>query len=417
MTPEELKAQNDFLETVKTQVNGLISSKFGDTLPADVASLKADLAKTSSKDELAALKTQLEEIGLSVKGITEKEANPVQKDFVSAFKDAYTEKKSEIDTIISKGGKQSGPLIFNVKSAVTMGDFNTIEAVGSDSHYSLTSNTGIISVLRKRILSYLSAVSVGGISVDRPYAMWIEELDEQGAPIFIGEGDDKIQLSVRYEEREKKAKKIGVYGKVTTEMLRYLPQLISYIQNNLVKRMDIKTEDGLFFGDDNGDNLAGINEYATAFDGDALAGTIFEPNDYDVIRAVALQSQNAFGNPNAIFVHPTVIARMDLSKSLEGVYLMPPFKSADGSVIGGMRIIPTNAIGEDQFFGGDLSVVHVGFTDQSSIQVGLDGNDFTKNLKTILVEQELVQFVSANDTQVLIKGTFAAAKLILSIPS
>ncbi len=416
MTPEE-KAQAEFLEAVKTQVNELISKKFGDKLPEDVASLKADIAKTSSKDELAALKTQLEEIGLAVKGITEQEANPVQKDFVSAFKDAYAEKKAEIDAIVSKSGKQSGPLIFNVKAAVTMGDFNTIEAVGSDSHYSLTSNTGIISVLRKRILSYLSAVSVGGISVNRPYAMWIEELDEQGAPIFIGEGDDKIQLSVRYEEREKKAKKIGVYGKVTTEMLRYLPQLISYIQNNLVKRMDIKTEDGLFFGDDTGDNLAGIEGYATAFDGDALAGDIFEPNDYDVIRAVALQSQNAFGNPNAIFVHPTVIARMDLSKSLEGVYLMPPFKSADGSVIGGMRIIPTNAIGEDQFFGGDLSVVHVGFTDQSSIQVGLDGNDFTKNLKTILVEQELVQFVSANDTQVLIKGTFAAAKLILSIPS
>jgi hypothetical protein len=65
------------------------------------------------------------------------------------------------------------------------------------------------------------------------------------------------------------------------------------------------------------------------------------------------------------------------------------------------------------FFGGDLSVINVGFTGNMTIQIGLDGNDFTNNKKTILVEQELVQFVSANDTQVLVKGTFAAGKAVL----
>jgi hypothetical protein len=36
-------------------------------------------------------------------------------------------------------------------------------------------------------------------------------------------------------------------------------------------------------------------------------------------------------------------------------------------------------------------------------------NDFSKNLKTIRAEQALVQFVSANDTQVLVKGVMADA--------
>jgi hypothetical protein len=48
-----------------------------------------------------------------------------------------------------------------------------------------------------------------------------------------------------------------------------------------------------------------------------------------------------------------------------------------------------------------------------TMQIGLDGNDFTNNVKTILVEQRLVQFVSANDTQVLVKGTFAVAKGVI----
>jgi hypothetical protein len=70
-------------------------------------------------------------------------------------------------------------------------------------------------------------------------------------------------------------------------------------------------------------------------------------------------------------------------------------------------------LGGNDFVGGDLSVINVRFRNGMRIQIGLDGNDFTNNLKTILLEQRLVQFVSANDTQVLVKGTFTAAIALL----
>lgn len=337
------------------------------------------------------------------------------KSFAEALKDAYNEKGEEIKGILERGGKQNGPLVLNVKAAVTMGDYNTIEAVGSASHYSLTTNTGIISKIRSRILKYLQNVNVGRVAVERPYAMWIEELDEQGTPIFIGEGDPKTQLSVRYEEREKKAKKIGVYGKVTTEMLRYLPQLISYIQGNLVKRMDLKTEDQLFAGDDTGNNLAGIDGYATAFS--AGGASIDFANEFDVLNAIATQVELAFGVSSHVFVNPRTMQAMKGIKSTTGEPLYKEYMDILGSgdmVVAGQKIVSTPAVAAGSFIGGDLSVVHVGFTDNASIQIGLDGNDFTNNKKTILVEQELVQFVSANDTQCLVKGTFAAAKEALA---
>lgn len=338
-----------------------------------------------------------------------------RKSFAEALKDAYNEKAEEIKGILNSGGKQNGPLILNVKAAVTMGDYNTIEAVGSASHYTLTTNTGIISKIRSRILKYLSNVNVGRVAVERPYAMWIEELDEQGTPIFIGEGDAKTQLSVRYEEREKKARKIGVYGKVTTEMLRYLPQLISYIQGNLVKRMDLKTEDQLFAGDDTGNNLAGLDGYATAFS--AGGASIDFANEFDVLNAIATQVELAFGVSSHVFVNPRTMQAMKGIKSTTGEPLYKEYMDILGSgdmVVAGQKIISTPAVAAGSFVGGDLSVVHVGFTDNASIQIGLDGNDFTNNKKTILVEQELVQFVSANDTQCLVKGTFAAAKEALA---
>lgn len=339
------------------------------------------------------------------------------KSFAEALKDAYNEKGEEIKGILERGGKQNGPLVLNVKAAVTMGDYNTIEAAGSASHYSLTTNTGIISKIRSRILKYLQNVNVGRVAVERPYAMWIEELDEQGTPIFIGEGDAKTQLSVRYEEREKKARKIGVYGKVTTEMLRYLPQLISYIQGNLVKRMDLKTEDQLFAGDDTGNNLAGIDGYATAFAAGGALHTIAYANEFDVLNAIATQVELAYGVSSHVFVNPRTMQKMKSIKSTTGEPLYKEYMDILGSgdmVVAGQKIVSTPAVAEGSFVGGDLSVVHVGFTDNASIQIGLDGNDFTNNKKTILVEQELVQFVSANDTQCLVKGTFAAAAFALS---
>jgi hypothetical protein len=65
------------------------------------------------------------------------------------------------------------------------------------------------------------------------------------------------------------------------------------------------------------------------------------------------------------------------------------------------------------FIGGDLSVVNVLFRQGMRVQIGLDGNDFINNKKTILLEQRLVQFVSANDAQTIIKGSFATAKALL----
>jgi hypothetical protein len=169
--------------------------------------------------------------------------------------------------------------------------------------------------------------------------------------------------------------------------------------------------------------LKGLIPYATAFDGGVgvaggtgLVALVQEPNEYDVIRALALQVENSYGIPSKVFVTPDTIAVMDISKDGEGRYILPPFKSSNGLVIAGVELVSTTALngtGYD-FVGGDLSVVNVQFLEEAAIQIGLDGNDFTKNKKTILVEQELVQFVSANDTQVIVKGDFASAKVLLN---
>lgn len=435
MTPEELKGLiTPELEKTKLNLESFLATKATEAAKEAASENLKELKKLlEGLDKLpegmapADLKKMKEDLDITVKDFdrfqeqlkagmynTKKET----KSWQAEFAEKYAEMAEEIKSIIASGGKQKEPLVFDLKAAVTIGNFNTVEAAGSASQYTITENTGIISAIRKRVLTYLSNVSVSNMS--KPYALWIEELDEQGTPIFIGEGDQKTFLSVRYEERNAIAKKIAVYGKVTTELMDDQPQLIGYIQNNLMKRADIVTEDQLIDGDNAGDNLKGINEYATSFTGSTLAGTVVSPNDFDVINAIALQVKKAHGQANAVFVEQGVINRMLSNKGSDGHYILPQgvLVDANGNLnVFGIRLIGTNALSTDAFVGGDLSVVNVRFRQGMRIQIGLDGNDFINNKKTILLEQRLVQFVSANDTAVLVKGTFAAAKSTLEATS
>jgi HK97 family phage major capsid protein len=244
--------------------------------------------------------------------------------------------------------------------------------------------------------------------------MWIEELDEQGNPVNVAELTASQQASVRYEEREMKAVVTTVFGKISTQFLKYQNKLVGYVRNNLMKRMDIKIEDGLFNGDGNAPNPKGLITYATAYTGGGLATT--NPTYADVFRGLALQVTKAFGIATRVFVKPDILAQMDVEKDEEGQYVIPPFRSADGTKVAGITLIETNALSSTDFdfVGGDLSVVNVEMMDEFVVQIGLSGNDLTDRKRTIFMETEYVQFVSANDTQVLVKGTISAAKELIT---
>lgn len=378
----------------------------------EINSLIADAVKGVNDSYLKILKEQGEAIGELKLQVKSHNAAGKKLTFSEALEEALIAKKDELETII-KTGKQDRPFTISVsKAAVTMGEGTTI---GSGStQYSLTENTGIISPIRRREERYLQSVSVGSISNAR--ALWIEEQNEQGTPAFIGEASGKIQLSSIWVEKTASVKKIGVYGKVTTELMADLPQLVSYIKNSLMKRLSVKVEDQLITGDNTGNNLNGAMTLATAFSAGANANTIQTPNEFDVLSALALQTEVAFGIANAVYIHPSTWAKMKALKNSQGTPIWKDYVDPiSGDVVfEGMKIITTTAVPAGQFVGGDMTVLHVLYREDLNIQIGLDGSDFTNNLKTILVESRLVQFASANDTPVLVQGDFATAKTALA---
>ena len=411
-------AEEQFIEKVKAETSKAIETKFAELnandstkeLAKELDSIKSQIKASASIEQVESLQNELNTTLLSIKSMNESKKVEGIKTFATALAEALHSKKAEIDSIVANGGHQEKSLTLEVKSAVTM---SVDGFTGASTLATLPSQfSGIVSPVRSRLMTYMAVASVGTTSAN--LVTWVEETDQQGNPVYISEGSGKTKLSSIWAEKYAPVKKVGVYGKVTTEMLADLPQLIAYIQNSLMKRMDLAVENGLFSGNGSGAEIKGLTEYATTFDAGDLAGTIVSPNNYDVIEAVANQVILANGIPTALFVHPTTLAQMHLTKDNDYGYVMPPFSVANGTQVSGMQIIPTTAVSAGDFIGGDMSVVNVAVREEATIQIGLDGNDFTNNQKTILVEKRLAQFVSANDTPVLVQGSFATAKTALA---
>jgi HK97 family phage major capsid protein len=411
---EEIKAHNEFIDLVidtnKEQIVGLITKEEAE----EITNKAIEAANAELKAELKTLRKGFVEQGLE---IAKKNLNANQNQIGNVslgtqMLKAFEEKSSEIKTILDQNGMRKGQdLDITVKTVGVITELSTILAAGT--YNSLTQDTGIISPIRRREEAYLQSVTTGQIGTR--FAMWIEETDEEGTPIMIAENTGKTQIDVQYLEKTQKVEKIAVYSKVTTEMMADLPQLVSRIQTNMLKRVGVAIESQLYSGSGTSPYLKGATGWATSFSAGSLANTIPYANEIDVINAIENQVLLAFGTTNAILVHPDTIQKIKGLKSTTGEPLWKEYQdwSLGGSVtslmIGGMKVIPTPVVTSGDFLGGDMSVLNVLFREGLNIRITPSGDDPINNTMTLIVEARLVQFASANDVTCLIKGDFTTA--------
>jgi len=366
-----------------------------------------------TKAEAMEMQKQLDALDLK----SQHQATMKVESFADHFAKAYAPAQKKLEEWKANGHLKA-PITFefDTKLAGTISLASTIDNVESSSQVTISEFTGIVSPIRQRILAYLSNVSVGSIGTQ--YAVWVEEYDEEGDPVFIGEGIEKTNIDVQYKEQRAKVNKIGVHMKVTTELLEDAGYLMSYIQSNGVKRVETVIENQLFTGNGTDPQLVGLLSKSTTFTGGSMAGNVESATNWDVIHGIIAQVRAANGIVNGIFVETGQFHVMLSEKDGDKQYILPAgvnFDAQGNLTAWGVRIIPTNALTGTaaDFVGGDLSVINVRLRNGIQVAIGESGDDFIDNLKTIRIEQRLVQFVSANDVPVLVKGVFATAKSIL----
>jgi HK97 family phage major capsid protein len=375
---------------------------------------KIDLMKNESvsKAEYDALKTEIERLNTNnvstetieaLKGKLEQLALEVAE---KADKGATTEKDSFKE--LEEGLIEKAEAIKNQKSTGTIANF-TIKAVGPVLTTNVTSQAGGNVVAMTQSTGELYATNdnrlfaesiMSGMSTSADQITYIDEVAGEGGAGMTAEGGTKSQSDVDYVERTLVLQNVTHFIKVSTKMLKQPNYIVQAVRNTLLRKLQLKKQEQLLSGNNTAPNIKGIKSWATPYVGTPYAGSVIQPNLNDLIRVCVglIQEQADDFYPNYVIVSHKRLADMDLKKASDGHYVLPPFSSLDNRTIAGVRVISSNEFTDAELLIGDFTKANYVYRDTIQVSVNLDGNDFTKNLRTILAEQEIGLYVSANET-------------------
>ncbi|MCW8309898.1 phage major capsid protein [Sphingobacterium sp. InxBP1] len=244
-------------------------------------------------------------------------------------------------------------------------------------------------------------------STSSPVIVWINKVNEEGHALFIGEGDLKPLRSFGIAKETSNAKKIAVRFRVSTEALDDVPFLASEIRKDGIMEVDEQTAAKLLTGTGTGDEPKGLTLYAVPYSLTTIKGE--DPDRYGAIRAAIAQVRSMKFRANAAFINPIDAANMDLKKAGtgNGQYVLPPFTTADGQRIGATAIVESDEIPVGKVLVGDMTRFHIRMYKGKQVQIGLDGDDFSHNMRTVLVEQRLHAYVKSVDQGAFVYDDFA----------
>jgi HK97 family phage major capsid protein len=259
-------------------------------------------------------------------------------------------------------------------------------------------------------------VSVG--TINSPLDVWIETTGQDGEPAPVAELALIPQKDYDFTEKSAPVKKIGVHAKYSAEMAEDLPNVLSEVRNFLIADLRRVVDTQILTGDGTGENLTGILENAVEYSAGGFAGTVLEANRFDVIETAVNQVLVGLHDPDYIVVHPTDRSKMNLTKGTDGHYVLPPFISADGLVVSGVRVIANTGITAGTFLVGDFRKSSVKYRRGLTVEfTNSDQDDFVRDRFTVKATVRVVQRVRENDYEAFVTGNFDTAIAALEIGS
>ena len=272
---------------------------------------------------------------------------------------------------------------------------------------------GLIDLVRNR--PFLEQFSDTATTTS-PRIIYTEKVNPDGEANFIGEGVVKPLIDFEIQTTTVYAKKVADKIKVSTEMLDDIDFMAAEIDNELRYQVDIHTDDELLAGTGDGTESNADLKGLTSFAGGYTLTTVEtkDPNNFDAIRACAAQITSLNFSANYAFVNPIDAANMDLEKATDGHYIIPPFKSATGMEVAGIRVVESNQIPVGYLLVGDMTRFKIRNYMPFAISMGWVNDDFEKNLVTIIGERRLTCYVPANHTGAFVYDAFSDIKTAIT---
>ncbi len=397
---ENVENTNLTTEQVVEKLDNLFTEKM-ENVPTheDITSLKSELDSVKSLEAksqelektIAKFEGRLE--AMSEKAVQKKESSP--KSIGEAITKTYSDNLERIKEAVEKGGKVN----LDVKTTTIGADYT--------GDYALTDfDSEVDRVVRKRE-GILDAVNRGTTS--SKFVTYVTQgKDTSEAPAWTREGEAKMEAEPSWEEISEEVKKIASYVKVSKEMLEDLSFIRGEINQDLIAQLNEGIEDAML----NGAGASSINGLLNSglpnFNAGAFAGQVPSANISDVLRVAKGQIESANFTPTHVILNPADITALQLTKGTDGTYTYPMYIPMDGSmVVAEMKVVSSTFIAQNTYIVGDMSKVNVRFRNNVGLSVGLDSDDFTKNMITILAEARLVQYIKNNQKNAFVTGVLS----------
>jgi len=390
LTPEQVVEKLDNLFTEKME--NVPTHEDITSLKSELDSVKSLEAKSQELEKtIAKFEGRLE--AMSEKAVQKKESAP--KSIGEAITKTYSDNLDKIKEAVEKGGK----INLDVKTT-TIGEDYTGD-------YALTDfDTEVDRIVRKRE-GILDAVNRGTTS--SKFVTYVTQgKDVSEAPAWTREGTAKTESEPTWEEISEEVKKIASYVKVSKEMLEDLSFIRGEINQDLLAQLNEGIEDAMLNGA-GGTSITGLlGAGLPVFNAGAFAGAVASANISDVLRVAKGQIESQNFSPTHVVLNPADVTALQLTKGTDGTYTYPMYIPMDGSmVVAEMKVVSSTFIAQDSYIVGDMSKVNVKFRNNLALSVGLDSDDFTKNMITILAEARLVQYIKKNQRGAFVVGTLS----------
>lgn len=198
----------------------------------------------------------------------------------------------------------------------------------------------------------------------------------------------KPESGVTFTLEEAPVRTFAHWIPVSKQVLADSAQMASYLNTRLLGGLKVKEDLQILAGDGTGANLKGI--LATGNNVAAASG-ITGDNALDIILRTFAELAVDEMLADGVLVHPNDWATLQLMKNDEGDYLLGSPGSSTSPNIWGVPVVASTAIAEGTFCVGSFAMgAQVWDREQASVQISYeDGNNFVKNMATVLCEERL----------------------------
>lgn len=417
-TSEELAAMNseelhgyymDKLNHEKTELEKRVKALESDDSNAELSKEVKVLKDT----QFETLKKALKEQGVVLNKLREKAVTGSQLHAVEGTIEKALEDNMEMLAKHSKENTREG-FTFAIKAA---GDMTLGGNVSGGIMPQAQRLEGVNDIAERAAVTY---PLIPKLNTDRNAIEWVYEANQDGTIDGTAEGTAKDQIDNDFVVEQVSLIKRAAYFKVSTEMLDDVSFMAGWLRNKLILRLLLDVDNQCLNGTGAANQVNGIIAQSTAWAAGTFAASVDNANDVDslVVGINQIKVANQGVSNLRIMMHPSDVTALKLEKlsATDKRYVDRLMMVAGTLNLDGTPIIENNNITAGNFLIGDFSKATIAQKSSIMVEVGLDGNDFTKNMRTILAEWRGQLFVENNDRTAFVTGTFATTNAALETP-